>query len=526
MSGFGSGVSLIPARSSGGAIWTPASLIYSPTLLFDTAVTASITKDGSNNVTSLADARANYQVGSSPAGRVLSGVGSDLVAPVLHADVTVDGRPGLKFAHSLSTYMRAPGAGIAPGNAPFALFSIATMPAQTLTDYAAIMYFGATGPVGPPYPGNVVVATMADGSFFGGGYGSGGGRGYGAALGRDQSQPTTAAARFVISDGNTVRGFVNGVQEFEWVGTSYGITDDAMNLGGTFGLGQGPDHYQHYGFLQWSTQGTLSPAEVMNLNAWVAVGFPSMRLPPRIVVKGCSLEAGANSGASPQINGSYISLAAAAARASWDNHNASLFGRGIGLVSNGNGTALFGDGSQTVANPDLQSTFRTKDAWQFTLQGKSLGGVGTCATNDMYFGATAAQAFGYQRDICSLVAQRGGISYVCTIAPRTDSGVNAGFAAQHLIYNAMVRALWNVPLESGGLGATFLLDVESDPRMQTTTNAAVFNGDQVHWLARLDGGGQAIVAGVSTTGAPGCPAYGPGGSLGNVGFLGILNAAA
>jgi lysophospholipase L1-like esterase len=100
-------------------------------------------------------------------------------------------------------------------------------------------------------------------------------------------------------------------------------------------------------------------------------------------------------------------------------------------------------------------------------------------TNDMFFGASGATAYGRLVSYCTGRRAAGFKVVVLTALPRNDAGVPADFATQRATFNTSIRSNW----------ATFadaLADIAADSRIGDDgdyADATYYNADQVHLTA-------------------------------------------
>ena len=150
----------------------------------------------------------------------------------------------------------------------------------------------------------------------------------------------------------------------------------------------------------------------------------------------------------------------------------------LGLLGTGFGTTYVNNGVGAETTPAM---LVYSQANTFPLY--SAGIVPKCVdlaceiTNDLYFGATAAQAYANTATYCQASRAAGFLPIINTVLPRSNPGTPADFEANRQIVNTALVSSWPE------IGAAGLADWASDPRMGpagSETNLSWFVAGNVH----------------------------------------------
>lgn len=408
-----------------GARWTVGHLAHAPVFLFDTAVSSSITAP-SNNVSALADAR--------PTGtKTLTGSGA--ARPVLHPEITLDGRPAIVYTNAAASKLTTDAGSGALGNTPFALFLIAEY--TSAPDYAPAMTLGGSQ-TGGPFPENANLGTLANGGttydwigYYAQNPTSGAFKiGYNGSEGRLAVNTAGPSSYLLVSDGTRTKFLRDGRTVAVVDGLTWITKSAELELGGASvtGFGVTMDHRQYYGFFLYNAGGSMTEVEIRALLASTFSLSPSLPHPRRAIVHGTSIDRDYPNG-SPAT--AWLAIAADLADDEWEVTNYSVVGMGAGKLPNSNGTNLYGvGGSVTAPTAGLGSVAASQwsSIWDISPQNTdNIYFSGTLSENDIYFRASAAQCFGYLQVIGALVIASGGKYAVCTPAARAGTGTPSVF---------------------------------------------------------------------------------------------------
>lgn len=471
----------VPVSGRSQIPWDPSQLAGLK-FLWDTSVASTITQS-SNNVSQLADARGSGFT------EAVTGVGA--AQPVMNTGITLAGRIALVFTNANSSKMASADTGALPAGAPWYIFMVA----QFLTSPTYGMLATIGGPQ-PSTPENGFLGTANNHLWPA--YINVTQTGYGFSQGRETLDLTAPHAYLAAFDGVSLRCWIDGRQQTQIDNTTLTILSKQLTLGGEFftGFGQCPNFNGFYGFFGYNYG--LIESDVANIFAYSQknLGITPLRL---TVNHGCSIEAGAN--LSGGKTAAWPQLAANQATIVPNVNSYAVFGLGVGWVTgqntwadssvNGNGTWALGNPTGTVASPGHASVGEWSSIWDIEPAGSpnkyTLYWGSTIATNDLYYSATASQAYFSQQIVAAFVLSRGGLFVPCTVFPRNGTGTPAGFETQRQAYNALVLANWNGPLKA----VRILNATNASPIVITTTNPHTFNtGDQVN-IELLFGNGAA-----------------------------------
>lgn len=200
--------------------------------------------------------------------------------------------------------------------------------------------------------------------------------------------------------------------------------------------------------------------------------------PPLLALPFSASRSGAAAPDTRDLNIVVVGSSLAADWPAWMSSALTAGGKTNTVTNNGHGSYTIKHAGGSGKLIDLVAT--EVDALHNPAQANVLYLEGT--TNDLYFGATGAQAYQYVKDYLDALATRWDYVVFCTPTPRNNVGTPVGFETER---QALLTAVAGDPTFGGRVDA--IVDFGNETRMSSTADAYWYNADMVHYTAYAKG---------------------------------------